>query len=81
VHELTVYGAPDCCLCDDAKAALDRLAPELGLVVTHIDISGDSELEAAHRTEIPVGFMDGRKVFKYRVDESLLRRRAATQLQ
>lgn len=74
---LTVYGAPECCLCDDAKAVLDRLAPELGLSVEHVDISGDEDLERAHRSEIPVGFLAGRKVFKYHVDEALLRRRAA----
>ncbi len=74
---LTVYTGAQCSLCDTAKAQLDLLAPELGLSVEYRQIEGDTELEAAYRTEIPVGFLDGRKVFKYHVDEALLRRRAA----
>lgn len=76
-RKLTVYGAEDCCLCDDAKVLLDPLCSELSLPVDYIDITGDPALEAAHRTELPVGYLDGRKVFKYHVDEALLRRRVA----
>lgn len=76
-RELVVYTASGCCLCDDARAVLDRLAPELGLDVQWVHIDGDAELERRWRQEIPVGLLDGRKVFKYRVDEPLLRRRAA----
>jgi hypothetical protein len=77
VPELVVYTASGCCLCDDARVVLDRLAPELGIEVRWIHIDGDSDLEARWRREIPVGLLDGRKVFKYRVDEGLLRRRAS----
>ncbi len=74
---LTVYTAPECCLCDDAQAVLDDLAPRLGLDVSWVDISGDAELEAAWRTQIPAGVLDGRKVFKYHVDPVMLERRVA----
>lgn len=74
---LTVYTAHGCCLCDDARAVLERLAPELDLDVEWVHIDGDPALEAQWRTQIPAGVLDGRKVFKYRVDERLLRRRVA----
>jgi thiol-disulfide isomerase/thioredoxin len=74
---LTVFTAPGCCLCDDARVVLDRLAPELGLGVEWVDITGDPELEARWRCELPAGVLGGRKVFKYHVDEALLRRRVA----
>lgn len=76
-RELVVYTASGCCLCDDARAVLDRVAPELGLDVRWVHIDGVPELEQRWRQEIPVGLLGGRKVFKYRVDEELLRRRAA----
>jgi len=76
-HTLTVYTAHGCCLCDDAKAVLDRLAPQLGLRVEWVHIDGDPALEGRWREQIPAGVLDGRKVFKYRVDEELLRRRLA----
>ena len=74
---VTLYGKPGCCLCDDAREVLDRLAPELDLPVRWIHIDGDPELEAVWRTELPAGVLAGRKVFKYRVDEAMLRRRVA----
>lgn len=76
--ELVVYTAHGCCLCDDARAVLDRLAPDLGIDVTWVHIDGDADLEAAWREQIPAGVLDGRKVFKYTVDERLLRRRVAS---
>lgn len=74
---LTVYTAHGCCLCDDARETLDRLAPELGLRVEWVHIDGDPDLEARWREQIPAGVMGGRKAFKFRVDEELLRRRVA----
>lgn len=76
--ELTVYTAAECCLCDDAHAVLDVLAPQLGLTVNYVDITGDSALEATWREQLPAGVLDGRKVFKYHVDAELLTRRAAS---
>lgn len=76
-RELVVYTAHGCCLCDEAREVLDELAPELGLDVSWVHIDGDPALEAAWREQIPAGVLAGRKVFKYRVDAALLRRRAA----
>ena len=45
---LTVYTAHGCCLCDDARDVLGRLAPELGLDVEWVHIDGDPALEAAY---------------------------------
>ncbi|MCW2972117.1 MAG: glutaredoxin-like protein [Thermoleophilia bacterium] len=72
---LTVYTAHGCCLCDDARAELDVLGPELGLEVDWVYIDGVPELERAWREQLPAGVYRGRKVFKYRVDADLLRRR------
>ena len=76
-RRLVVYTAHGCCLCDDAREVLDRLGPELDLEVEWVHIDGDPELEAAWREQLPAGVLGGRKVFKYRVDEDFLRRRAA----
>jgi hypothetical protein len=75
--QLDVYTAHGCCLCDDARAVLDPLACELDLPVRWIHIDGDPELEAAWREQLPAGVLAGRKVFKYRVDADLIRRRVA----
>lgn len=70
----TLYGRPDCHLCDDMKAIVAALASRLGSSVEEIDISASVELEARFGTEIPVLFVNGRKAFKYRVSGTELRR-------
>lgn len=74
---LIVYTAHGCCLCDEARAVLDRLGPELDLAVEWVHVDGDPQLERTWREQLPAGVFAGRKVFKYRVDEELLRRRVA----
>jgi hypothetical protein len=72
---VVLYGAAACHLCHEAEALLGRLAAELGLDVRVVDIGGDAALEQEFRPEIPVVFLGGRKAYKYRIDESDLRRR------
>ena len=74
VARLTLYSKSDCELCHTAKLVLQGLAQELAFEVVEIDITTDPALYRAYHTEIPVGVLDGRKVFKYRVDAALLRR-------
>jgi len=64
--ELVVYGASDCCLCEEATAVLRELAPELGLTLRYVPIDGGATLEHAYREQIPVGFLGRRKIFKFR---------------
>lgn len=73
VARLTLYSKSDCELCHTAKTTLQGLSQELAFEVVEIDITTDPALYHAYCTEIPVGFLDGRKVFKYRVDPALLR--------
>jgi glutaredoxin len=73
--QVVVYGAPDCSLCDAAKAVLEPAAAQLGFDLTAIDISSDPELEALHRTSIPVVEIDGERAFTYHVLPSALARR------
>jgi glutaredoxin len=70
-----MYTAAGCHLCDDALAVLEAARAELGFDLEVVDITGDPELEAAHREQIPVVFVAGRKAFKYRVDAGELARR------
>ncbi|MDX1584491.1 MAG: glutaredoxin family protein [Thermoanaerobaculia bacterium] len=76
-NELVVYGAKDCSLCDKAMEVLRKLTPELGLKLRYVSIDGDAALESAYRQQIPVGFLGGRKLFKFHVDPERLRRAAA----
>ena len=71
---ITLYTKEDCELCHEAKATLLPMQGELGFVLDEIDITTDPALYDTFCVEIPVGYLDGRKLFKYRVDSALLRR-------
>jgi glutaredoxin len=73
--KVTLYTKSDCCLCDDARDAIDRAGRELFFQVEEVDITSDPELEARYGTRIPVVLLDGVPEFEYRVDEAELRRR------
>jgi len=73
--EVRVYSATGCHLCEVAKELLEREQEAGGFDLVEVDITGDPELEAAYREQIPVVFVAGRKAFKYRVDPAELRRR------
>ncbi len=75
--DVVLYGAPGCHLCDVAKAVLHEHRAALGYTLREVDISGDDELEARYRAELPVVWVAGRKAFKYRVDPVELARRVA----
>jgi hypothetical protein len=73
--EVRVYSAAGCHLCDVAKEVLVRERELRDFELVEVDITGDDELEAAYRQQIPVVFVAGRKAFKYDVDVWELRRR------
>jgi glutaredoxin len=68
--KLTIYSKKDCHLCEEAKAILSKYPVEL----EEIDIEDNAELYEKYRYEIPVIFLDDRKIFKYKVDERKLQR-------
>lgn len=72
--ELVFYTRTGCHLCEEAKAQLAPLLKEFGLVLQEVNIDGDAALAARFGEEVPVLFLDGRKVAKHRVDVKQLRR-------
>lgn len=72
LHKLTLYGAPQCCLCHDAKEVLDRVGRAVAFDLEMIDISGDPELVELYGTEIPVLCIDGVQAFRYKIHEKKL---------
>jgi len=69
VHDVIVYSRKQCHLCDEVKKKLARLAAKGLFRWREIDIDGDPELQRLYNEEVPVVFIDGRKAFKYTLDE------------
>ena len=71
---VTIYSRPGCHLCDEMKAVVLQVASSIPLAIEEIDISSSPELERLYGLEIPVLFVAGKKMAKYRVSEEDLRR-------
>jgi glutaredoxin len=68
-HEVILYTKPGCCLCDAVKAQLRALQPNHSFDLHEINIQDDPEAHERFKNEIPVVFIDGKKAFKYHLDE------------
>ena len=73
--KLTLYGKPGCCLCDEARAAVEEVRAELDFEVEHVDVSIDPRLHREYGERIPVLDIDGEEAFELGVDAPVLRER------
>jgi glutaredoxin len=69
MRTVTLYGRPDCHLCDDARAALGRVRATDGFHLVEVDIEADDALFKRYLERIPVVALDGEELF----DEDALR--------
>jgi len=67
MREVVLYTKAGCCLCDEAKRAVAVAGGEVEFALREVDIESDPALYAAHKSDVPVIEIDGRRAFKYRV--------------
>ncbi len=60
MNDVVLYGKPGCCLCDDAKAALEAA----GIGFREVDINRDLGLSAEYGIRIPVVEVGGVAAFE-----------------
>jgi redox-sensing transcriptional repressor len=77
VSVVVLYGRAGCCLCDDARAVLERVRDEQPFELLELDIERDEGLLRAYLERIPVVTLDGEELFELAVDEGVLRARLA----
>ncbi|MEU4478399.1 glutaredoxin family protein [Micromonospora sp. NPDC023966] len=75
---LALITRPDCHLCEDAKAALDRVVAVTGDRWIEKDVTGDIELEREYGDRLPVVLLDGKEHGYWRVEEDRLLRDLTT---
>jgi hypothetical protein len=72
MKEVLIYSKVDCCLCEEALEILTRVRTAFPFELKKIDIMENKDLYDQFRNEIPVVYVNSKKAFKYRVDESKL---------
>jgi glutaredoxin len=71
---VVLYARPDCHLCDEARAGLERLRTDgLDFELEEIDIDGDDDLHRRFLERIPVVELDGEIVSELFLDGDGLR--------
>ncbi len=74
MRTVTLYGRPGCHLCDDARAALERVRATHPFGLREVDIERDDALLKRYLERIPVVALDGEELFELFVDEEALKR-------
>ena len=69
---LTLYSRPGCHLCDDARAALERVRARAPFSLHEVDITTDERLHRRYLERIPVVTLGDEELFEFFVDEAAL---------
>lgn len=76
-RSVVVYSRKGCHLCEVVKESLTKLSRRGGFTWREIDVDTDLELRRRFNDEVPVVFIDGRKAFKYHMNEQEFLRKLA----
>jgi glutaredoxin len=68
-REVVVYSRKGCHLCEIVKESLVKLHKRGGFSWREVDVDSDVEVRRLYTDEVPVVFINGRKAFKYKMDE------------
>ncbi|MBV1938462.1 glutaredoxin family protein [Streptomyces sp. BV286] len=71
---VTLIGKPDCHLCEDAQAVVEKVCGDLGVPWETKDITQDADLHREYWEQIPVVLVDGAQHTFWKVDGERLRR-------
>ncbi len=72
-------GSP-CVLCLEARDVVRRVRNEIPFVLNEVDITANSDLQRRYSENIPTVFINGKKSFKFRVDETEFRKKVKREI-
>jgi len=77
-REVILYSRKGCHLCEIVKESLAKLERHGGFLWREIDVDSDPEIRRLYTDEVPVVFINGRKAFKYHMNEQDFLRKLAS---
>ena len=75
MRRVVLYGKPGCCLCDEAREAVEQVRGRHPFELEEVDVSVDPRLHREYGERIPVLALDGEELFEFHVDATELARR------
>ncbi len=73
VPTVTLYSRPGCHLCGVVKEQLERIRRQVNFQIEESNIDDDPSLRVRYNDDIPVVAVNGKDVFKHRIDIRKLR--------
>lgn len=70
----------DCSLCTDATEIINRVMTDIPFEFREVDICSSEDLLRRYKADIPTVFINGKKAFKYKVDESEFRKKTRKEI-
>ena len=77
-REVILYSRKGCLLCEIVKESLVKLQKRGSFTWREIDVDSDSDIRRLYNDEVPVVYINGRKAFKYHMDEQDFLRKLAS---
>ena len=77
-RDVVLYSRKGCHLCEVVKESLGKLSRQGSFRWREIDVDSDDQLRRQYSDEVPVVFIDGKKAFKYHMDERDFLRRISS---
>ncbi|MBI5232841.1 MAG: glutaredoxin family protein [Deltaproteobacteria bacterium] len=68
------YGRKDCAQCRDVSLVIGKVKRDIPFQLKEIDITANEDLLRRFKEDIPMVFINGKKAFKFRIDETEFRR-------
>lgn len=70
----------DCSLCMEAAEVIGKVNSEIPFQFKEVDICSSDDLLRRYKEDIPTIFINGRKAFKFKVDENEFRKKARKEI-
>jgi len=77
-RDVVLYSRKGCHLCEVVKESLGKLSRHGSFRWREIDVDSDDHLRRQYSDEVPVVFIDGKKAFKYHMNERDFLRRISS---
>lgn len=78
--DCSLCGLEDCTMCKEAVDVIGRAASEMAFDCKYIDIDASEDLARRFTGEIPTVFLNGKKIFKFKVEEAEFKKKVRKEI-
>lgn len=75
-----VFAKKDCNLCEDAKTVIGKVNQEIPFQYNEVEITSSDDLSRRYDSNVPTIFINGKKAFKFKVNEDEFRKQVRKEL-